>query len=508
MKPLLYIHIGSPKTGTTTIQNFLNSNRKKLAEHGICYPESINGPALKGHTGHLSMVEADAKLRFDTTPWYVYRKKYYEAMLASRCNVNILSAEAFMGEPASNIDFFTKDFSVKVICYIRNFFDYRVSLQKQLIKEGLRYDVFAYGKMTPSSILGNIEDYINLVGENNCFFVNYDKVSRESNILKEFFDIVCPTFADNFPGRKANVTVSDAAIKFLYQLQFLPISRQEWNIIRRDILQMDTSVWKHYRSSFLPQHVFQLDEPCQKAVMRQGQLLKDQNWVKHTLERGVFFANLSNSDLPYEIQADLLSKLSPTSRNILVGHWPYILKNKGPFLPCMDNIDFNSFELLKRLHTAFSLSHGRNIRLRAELDEKNATLDKQKQAIAQHDSEILKARFKSARYIRKINFFSYLIKNIFCMAFPSLRQAIYIRQSGLFDVGWYIERNPDVARTGVDPILHYVRYGAHEGRDPAPWFSTRTYLEMNPGLISCNLNPFFHYIFHELKEKDSRPERL
>ena len=38
-KARLYLHIGTPKTGTTAIQNFLPMNRDLLEEQGFCYPD-------------------------------------------------------------------------------------------------------------------------------------------------------------------------------------------------------------------------------------------------------------------------------------------------------------------------------------------------------------------------------------------------------------------------------------------------------------------------------------
>ena len=35
----LYIHIGTPKTGTTALQGFLAKNRKTLQEHGAVFPD-------------------------------------------------------------------------------------------------------------------------------------------------------------------------------------------------------------------------------------------------------------------------------------------------------------------------------------------------------------------------------------------------------------------------------------------------------------------------------------
>jgi hypothetical protein len=38
--------------------------------------------------------------------------------------------------------------------------------------------------------------------------------------------------------------------------------------------------------------------------------------------------------------------------------------------------------------------------------------------------------------------------------------------TGLFDRDWYLKENPDVAQAGMDPLFHYVQYGAREGRAP------------------------------------------
>lgn len=41
-----------------------------------------------------------------------------------------------------------------------------------------------------------------------------------------------------------------------------------------------------------------------------------------------------------------------------------------------------------------------------------------------------------------------------------------LKRSGLFDENWYLHQNPDVLASGVDPALHYIRFGAAEGRQP------------------------------------------
>ncbi len=78
---------------------------------------------------------------------------------------------------------------------------------------------------------------------------------------------------------------------------------------------------------------------------------------------------------------------------------------------------------------------------------------------------------------------------------PSLsEQAQAIERSRMFDARWYLERYPDVAASGADPITHYITYGWREGRDPAPGFSTTYYREANPEIQTDLVNPLYHYL--------------
>ena len=69
-----------------------------------------------------------------------------------------------------------------------------------------------------------------------------------------------------------------------------------------------------------------------------------------------------------------------------------------------------------------------------------------------------------------------------------------LRASGLVDVDHYRDANPDVAATGMDPVDHYAATGAHEARNPNPFFDSALYLEDNPDVKAAGLNPLFHYI--------------
>ncbi|OYQ33421.1 hypothetical protein CHU95_13495 [Niveispirillum lacus] len=75
----------------------------------------------------------------------------------------------------------------------------------------------------------------------------------------------------------------------------------------------------------------------------------------------------------------------------------------------------------------------------------------------------------------------------------------------MFDADWYLASNPDVAaavaRGGIDALTHFANYGWKEGRDPSRWFDISAYLAANPDVAAVQgLNPLLHYLaygYHE-----------
>lgn len=72
-------------------------------------------------------------------------------------------------------------------------------------------------------------------------------------------------------------------------------------------------------------------------------------------------------------------------------------------------------------------------------------------------------------------------------------EADLIRASGVFDEAYYREQYPDIETTGADPVSHYMRHGAEEGRNPSALFDTRYYLRNNPDVARSGENPLLHF---------------
>lgn len=76
----------------------------------------------------------------------------------------------------------------------------------------------------------------------------------------------------------------------------------------------------------------------------------------------------------------------------------------------------------------------------------------------------------------------------------------------LFCVDWYLRENPDVSHAGAEPLLHYIECGGLEGRNPHPLFNGAWYLERYPDVAQARANPLAHYLFHGAAEgRDPHP---
>lgn len=65
---------------------------------------------------------------------------------------------------------------------------------------------------------------------------------------------------------------------------------------------------------------------------------------------------------------------------------------------------------------------------------------------------------------------------------------------GLFDPAWYKARYRDVQNSGFDPLMHFLNWGAGEGRDPNRWFDGAWYQEHYPDASLSGLTPLMHYL--------------
>lgn len=151
----IYLHIGMPKTGTTSLQKLLFYNRKKLLEQGYLYP--ITGTNISSKKGlkaysHNSLVKM---LNYNTDSqgegfsqcesWEECKKEINT--LAIKSKKVIISAEFFTGPGIYNssliatIKNILEDYDTKIVIYLRRQDEFLISYYCYLITFFIRKDI-------------------------------------------------------------------------------------------------------------------------------------------------------------------------------------------------------------------------------------------------------------------------------------------------------------------------------------------------------------------------------
>lgn len=88
------------------------------------------------------------------------------------------------------------------------------------------------------------------------------------------------------------------------------------------------------------------------------------------------------------------------------------------------------------------------------------------------------------------------VKRILKRRALSLHQVPILEKSPLFDPNFYLSQYKDVADKEVSPYMHYLEYGANEGRNPSSEFNTSFYLQKYPDVKASGMNPLIHYVMY------------
>jgi GT2 family glycosyltransferase/glycosyltransferase involved in cell wall biosynthesis len=65
---------------------------------------------------------------------------------------------------------------------------------------------------------------------------------------------------------------------------------------------------------------------------------------------------------------------------------------------------------------------------------------------------------------------------------------------GFFDADWYRQRYADILEGDLEPIVHFIRHGIPEQRDPNPFFDGAWYNEHYPDVSASGQHPLLHYL--------------
>lgn len=88
------------------------------------------------------------------------------------------------------------------------------------------------------------------------------------------------------------------------------------------------------------------------------------------------------------------------------------------------------------------------------------------------------------------------------------RHVTQLEKAPWFDANWYLEQYPDVAehaRMRQQPARHYLLYGAFEARNPGPDFDSSFYLASYADVRASGMNPLLHFLkFGQTEQRETR----
>ncbi|MHC4104396.1 MAG: sulfotransferase family protein [Planctomycetota bacterium] len=148
---------------------------------------------------------------------------------------------------------------------------------------------------------------------------------------------------------------------------------------------------------------------------------------------------------------------------------------------------------------AISARDARFAGLQAEVKERDRRIEQLDTAVGALQAELAASQENvRARTNETSQWISVNVRRFKCKIITALylfrKQHRMIKKSGLFDSAYYLKKNPDVANSGINPVIHYLAFGAKERRNPNPLFDTAYYFQQNPDVAESGMNPLVHYI--------------
>lgn len=206
--PKLIIHIGSQKTGSTSIQTFLTQQTQKMEDAGLSYAKAGRGPA------------AHNKLAFkrDSEQFPILMKRLVAEVEAAPDKTHVISAEMlFTTRMARSMTEYLPDdlrAQTQIIAYIRRQDKFLEAMYKQVVKTGRfkgtaqEYAQKREAALMYSKVLGT---YAQGFGAENVKVLPYERpLFREGDVILDIAAHLGMTNVtrDDLPEKFSNITLS------------------------------------------------------------------------------------------------------------------------------------------------------------------------------------------------------------------------------------------------------------------------------------------------------------
>lgn len=286
----IYIHAGTPKTGTTTLQFFCDVNQIILESSGIYYPKKYIGTMSPKHQWLVSVFMSE---NYELLYEYI-ESIYNDAKKNTNIHSILLSTEGifnhwwdFSPKAKNMLQILSKYFNISMIIFFRTPISFLDSFYKQNLKNHQINNIVAYGHDLSFQQMYKIKwfrqhlDYLGFVHELESL-IGADKVkvfAYSNEIIKDFFhylDVRLDCKVAKNVARK-NLALSEAVIEMLRVINRYPLDAKEKKKIVGQLYLIDDIMSKYSNKK---NHAMVMKKEIDMLVAKQKEVLVDVYNVK------------------------------------------------------------------------------------------------------------------------------------------------------------------------------------------------------------------------------------
>jgi hypothetical protein len=256
MSKKIFLHIGTHKTGTSAIQDFLVLNRKALSRQGILYPQKTRRDYFENKDGTVIVPARQFK-------------NYQKLVCLGRAKKKhvILSNEAFsLMDDVSPIRAALGDVETIIICYLRRQDDFIQSYYNQEVKHAGNYnEIMAYQPPTNLHYDKLLARWVKVFGKENVVVRPYEKQQfKNQDLIADFLEIVGLELSADFKKLKknANPRLPTETIEYMRLLNCLIKDKKQRKKVKIRLMDYSAARFKDGTESVFYNHA--LFSPDQK----------------------------------------------------------------------------------------------------------------------------------------------------------------------------------------------------------------------------------------------------
>lgn len=253
----IFIHIGSYKTGTTSIQSHLQRSRDKLEASGWLYP--LSG-SQNGHAHHqipFALQKSGGGDSVDASRSLV--SEIIEEAKSKKAENIVISSEVFFSLQNSHIQSFSKLFEgqghdVRIVCYLRRQDQFLHSFYMQCIKHSQMRVSDEPAEYKGFNEVVSIARYDQIIswwaeafGKDAMMIETYDSKCQKNGVVNEFMQkIECDAAPSNNNEARINTTIRTELIEYLRVANSIGISPDQHELLLKNLNSLSVQAGDHF----------------------------------------------------------------------------------------------------------------------------------------------------------------------------------------------------------------------------------------------------------------------